>query len=222
MRQFNGVVLVAAGCVMGCLTSVTPASAMSNPHVVHPGESIQAAVDAATPGDTVMVKAGTYRESVRIQTDGLTLRAQGSVTLEPPNYGAGECYLPGHVAAFCVVPADFDPSLGTYTRRVRNVTITGFRIVGFDDGVFGFGTENLTVSDVVAIDNSDYGVASFEGVGTTFTRNATSGSHDAGIYIGDSMDASAVVTHNRSSDNALGILVRHSRHVVVSRSESVV
>ena len=117
MHQFNRVVLVAAGCLIGWLTLVSPTSAMSNTHLVQPGDSIQAAVDAASPGDTVMVRAGTYRESVRIQTDGLTLRAQGSVTLEPPNYGAGECYLPGHVAAFCVVPADFDPSVGSYTRR---------------------------------------------------------------------------------------------------------
>ena len=47
-----------------------------------PGESIQDAVDAASPGDTVIVKAGTYRESVRISTDGLTLRAHGGVTLK--------------------------------------------------------------------------------------------------------------------------------------------
>ena len=219
MHQFNRVVLARAGGLIGWLTLVSPTSAMSNTHLVHPGDSIQAAVDAASPGDTVMVRAGTYRESVRIQTDGLTLRAQGSVTLEPPNYGAGECYLPGHVAAFCVVPADFDPSVGSYTSRVRDVTITGFRIVGFDDGVFGFGTEKMKVSDVVAIDNRDYGVASFEGIGTTFTRNATSGSHDAGIYIGDSVDANAVVTNNRSWDNALGVLIRHSHNVVVSHNE---
>jgi hypothetical protein len=217
MYHFNRVVLVAAGCLIGWLTLVSPTSA--NTHLVDPGESIQAAVDAASPGDTVMVRAGTYRESVRLQIDGLTLRAQGSVTLEPPNYGAGECYLPGHIAGLCVVPADFDPSVGSYTSRVRDVTITGFRIVGFDDGVFGFGTENLKVSDVVAIGNSDYGVASFEGIGTRFTRNATSGSHDAGIYIGDSVDANAVVSHNRSWDNALGVLIRHSHQVVVSHNE---
>ena len=118
MHQFNRVGLVATGCLIVWLTMVSPMSAISNTHLVHPGDSIQAAVDAASPGDTVMVRAGTYRESVRIQTDGLTLRAQGSVTLEPSTYGAGECYLPGHVAGFCVVPADFDPTSGSYTRRI--------------------------------------------------------------------------------------------------------
>ena len=105
-------------------------------------------------------------------------------------------------------------------RRVRDVTITGFRIVGFDDGVFGFGTENLKVSRVVAIDNSDYGVASFDGIGTRLIRNATTGSHDAGIYVGDSVHANAVVTNNRSWDNSLGILVRHSHKVLCPTTRS--
>jgi len=187
--------------------------------VVQPGDSIQAAVDAASPGDTVIVRAGTYHESVRIHTDGLTLRAQGDVTLEPLNDGAADCYLPDHVAGFCVVPANFYPSSGSYSQRVRDVTITGFRIIGFDDGVFGFGTLNMKVSDVMAIGNGDYGVASFDGIGTRFTRNVTAGSHDAGIYLGDSPYADAVVTHNRSWENSLGILLRNVRNAMVSDNE---
>jgi Periplasmic copper-binding protein (NosD) len=213
------VLRVAAGCLIGWLTLVSPTSAIANTHLVHPGDSIQAAVDAASPGDTIIVRAGTYHESVKIQIDGLTLRAEGSVTLKPLKHSDGECYLPGHVAGFCVVPADFDPSVGSYTKRVRDVTITGFHIVGFDDGVFGFGTENLKVSHVVAINNIDYGVASFDGIATRFTENSTSGSQDAGIYVGDSVEANAVVTNNRSWNNALGILIRHSHKVVLSHNK---
>jgi Periplasmic copper-binding protein (NosD) len=217
MRYSTRFVLVMAGCVIGGVILVSPASAGT--HVVHPGESIQAAVDAASEGDTVVVRPGTYRERVTIHKNGLTLRAQGNVTLEPPDDDAfSECYLTGLDTGICVAPAASEP--GSYARRVRDVTITGFRVVGFaGNGVFGYYTRNFKVSHVVAVDNAAYGVASFEGVGTTFTHNAVSGSHDAGIYIGDSPDAEALVAHNRSWDNALGILVRHSRNAIVSDND---
>ena len=163
--------------------------------------------------------AGEYYESVTIHTNGLTLKAQGEVILEPSHYGSSQCYLPGHDVGICVAPAT--PSSGGYARRVRDVTITGFRMVGFaGTGVFGYHTQNLTVSHVVAINNAAYGVASFDGIGTTFTRNSVSGSHDAGIYIGDSLEANAVVSHNRAWGNALAILVRHSQKAVVSDNEA--
>jgi hypothetical protein len=214
MRQFYRNVFVATGCLIA-LTCVSRPSAGADTHVVHSGESIQAAVDAASPGDTVIVRPGTYRESIRIHTDGLTLRGHGPVTIEAPQYGSGQCYLAGHVAGFCILPADFNPGPSTFTNRVRDVTITGFRISGFNDGIFGFGTLNMKVSHVLAVGNSEYGIASFDGIGTTFTRNAVSGSEDAGIYVGDSPDARALVAHNRSWDNALGVLVRHAHNAVL-------
>jgi hypothetical protein len=220
MRQFQGTDFVVAGLVIAALTIASPVFATADTHVVHPGESIQAAVDAASPGDTILVTPGTYRESVRIGTDGLTLRAHGRVTLKPPKYSHSGCYLPEHVG-ICIVPSDFDPNTFTYGgTRVRDVTVSGFRVVGFEGiGVFGFGTQNLTVSHVVAIDDTGYGVASFEGIGTTFTRNEASGSHDAGIYVGDSLNANALVKDNRSWGNTIGILMRHVQNAIISGNE---
>src|SRR5207247_2660601 len=41
---------------------------------VRPGGSIQAAVDQARPGDTIEVEPGTYRQSVLVDVDRITLR----------------------------------------------------------------------------------------------------------------------------------------------------
>ncbi len=58
------------------------------------------------------------------------------------------------------------------------------------------------------------------GIGTTFTGNAVSGSQDAGIYIGDSLDASAVVSEKPRVGQRAGYLVRHARRAVVSDNEA--
>ena len=57
MRSLKRIGFVAA--VIAALPLVSPAFASSDVHVVHRGQSIQAAVDSASPGDTVVVKAGT-------------------------------------------------------------------------------------------------------------------------------------------------------------------
>src|SRR5690348_9186308 len=63
MRLYGTLVLsLAAGALI-----VAPTPALAATHVVHPGESIQAAVDAASPGDTVRVQPGTYHEAVLVQ-----------------------------------------------------------------------------------------------------------------------------------------------------------
>ena len=200
---------------------MSPAFVSADTHVVHPGQSIQAAVNAAEPGDTIVVKAGTYYQSVRIATDGIT----------------STCTRPGHTQAVrgTATVSVTSPAMPwesasrrpssiqarADSERINDVTITGFRVEGFEgDGVFGFGTENLTVSDVVAVNNTAYGVASFEGIGTKFLRNSATGSHDAGIYVGDSHDANALVKNNRAWGNALGILVRNVHNAIVSDNHS--
>src|SRR5437762_10812970 len=69
--------LVVALAVAGAaLVEVAPAFAKTI--VVHPGESIQRAVNHAAPGDTIKVQAGVYHQSVLIRsTSGLTLMGAG-------------------------------------------------------------------------------------------------------------------------------------------------
>src|SRR4051812_5631356 len=79
--------LLAAGITLAGLSGAgligAAAAEAADGVVVHPGESIQAALDAAQEGDTITVSAGTYHEYLQISTDGVTLQGEGAV-LEPP------------------------------------------------------------------------------------------------------------------------------------------
>ena len=55
-------------------------------HDVREGDSIQAAVEAAQPGDTILVHPGIYRETVYVDKDDITLRGV-VVEGEWPNLG---------------------------------------------------------------------------------------------------------------------------------------
>jgi hypothetical protein len=82
-------------------------------------------------------------------------------------------------------------------------------------GVFGYGTYGLTVQRVAAFNDGAYGIARFESTKSLFANNITVGNSEAGLYVGDSPNAAAVVRDNVTKDNALGIFVRHARGVTV-------
>ena len=71
--------LVASGLVLA--TGVGSAAADSS--VVGPGESIQKAINAADPGDTIVVR-GVHREDVVIRKDGIKLRGEDDAVIEAP------------------------------------------------------------------------------------------------------------------------------------------
>src|SRR5688500_19531267 len=72
-------VLVASGVALAA--AIGSAGAQSS--VVGPGESIQKAVNAADPGDTIVVR-GVHREDVIIPKNGIKLRGVDAVIETPP------------------------------------------------------------------------------------------------------------------------------------------
>jgi nitrous oxidase accessory protein NosD len=181
------------------------AEAKPKGNIVRPGESIQAAVDAAEPGDTIVVLGGVHRESVVIQKDGISLRGVKAV-LEPPTEPTSPCGPSG----FCVL-GDVDFNTGEVSEYVEDVSISGFTVRDFPDfGIFAFGAQDAKFMKNRAFENEEYGIAAFTSTGTKIISNVTSGAEEAGIYVGDSPQAQATVAANETYDNALGIFVRNA------------
>src|SRR5450432_1536902 len=81
------------------------AAGASTTRVVHPGESIQAAVDASSPGDTVLVESGTYAQSVGIHTSGIALIGRGAKLVPPATTKGFDCKERGVIGdGVCIFP----------------------------------------------------------------------------------------------------------------------
>lgn len=216
---------VIAACAAGlgiALISGTAASAStSNTIVVGPGQSIQAAVDRAHPGDTVLVKRGVYHQSVQIRKNGITLRGSGgfyggTVIVPPKSIPKTLCNQAFGPTGICILAKKVDVKTGAVITPVRNDTVTALLVKGFPgNGVFGYGTVGMRVLRVAAINNGEYGISRFESRDTLFAHDIATGSNEAGFYVGDSPHADTVVRDNKAYGNALGIFIRHARHILV-------
>jgi len=219
MRRF---IMAALATGLGvALTVASGASAsVSKTIVVGPGQSIQAAVDRASPGDTILVKAGVYHQSVEIRKDGITLRGsgdfRGGTVLEPPKtFPKSFCNTSFGPTGVCVVGKRVTKN-GQVITPVTHDTVTALVVTGFPaSGVFGYGTDNLTVTRVAALNDGEYGISRFESTDSVFANDTAIGNEEAGFYVGDSPLAHSVVRNSRASGNLFGIFIRHARHVTV-------
>ncbi len=112
--------------------------------------------------------------------------------------------------------------LGTFddefqvTDRVADVTVSGIMFAGWPSmGVFAYGTQDLRLINNAVFGAGEYGLARFDSLGGVVKDNTVVGGGEAGIYVGDSADANAKVTHNEVSGSAIGIFIRHSSGITV-------
>ena len=166
------------------------ASAIRTPDgnlLVTPGMGIQAAVNAAAPGDVIEIEPGTYDGVVTINKSGVTLKAAEGAPAKPVLQASGAT-----------------GSLGTIhlSPGTNNVTVEGLEIIGLDgtpglekaavyfqgahDGVtlrdnvitadgdpailteYGLANTNITIEDNV-IDGTTFDTSAETGVGDQFT-----------------------------------------------------
>jgi parallel beta-helix repeat protein len=207
-----------AAAVTGLLTMLLSGPAAADVIKVHPGQSIQAAIDKADPGDTVKLAPGTYQESVQITTDGITLKgAADHETVIEPGSGSGTGICQGG-DGICIADTEVsDPNAPPVIKsHVEDVSVKDLKVQGFPfSGVFFFGTRDQRVNGVAADGNGEYGIAAFETTGGRYWDNETSGSGEAGLYVGDSENADAVLRDNVATDNGIGFFIRDAAHGLV-------
>lgn len=158
---------------------------------VRDGETIQAAVDRARPGDTVEVPYGVYHESVAIDTSDVTLLGVPDETgAWPVLDGRGEL-------ADGVIASGNNFEIGFF--EVRNYT---------DNGVLVEGVTGVHFHDIYAENTGTYGVYPVQSTDVLIERVEVTGVDDAGIYAGQCEDV--VVRDSVAYGNVLGIEIENS------------
>src|SRR5215213_2956246 len=189
--------LVASGVVL----AATIGSAGADSSVVGPGESIQKAVNAADPGDTIVVR-GVHREDVIITKNGIKLRGEDAV-IEAPARAGSPCSKFSGLEAICVL-GDFNPENGKLTGpRVRDVSISGFTIRGFKDKdafamIDFYAARNATVVGNRITGNVANGIAFGRSVNSTIANNHVIGSPEPpehGILV-DNFSSNTKIVNN--------------------------
>jgi len=168
---------------------------------VKAGESIQAAVNHALPGDTIAVLPGVYREEVKIDLDNITLRgiADGKATPSRP-----------------VFEGD-----GKLSDAVIN-TGSNFVIENFDvqhyiaNGIVAQHARNVTFRNLKIDTTGLYGVYPVSCTGVTLEQCIATGIADAALYVGQSRD---IHVHDcEAYDSVTGIEIENSINAIVENN----
>jgi len=184
MRTANLKNLIAACIFFSFIVSTTSADII----VVNPGESIQAAIDSASYGNTVEVAAGTYHERITLKNGIAVIGAGYDVT---------------------VIDGDFGGSVVISSNCDANTVLEGFTIKkGSDPFFFGGGMCNFssrpTVTNCIFTGNFTYngfgGGGMFNDGSSPMVTNCTFSNNTSGI------DGGGMLNQNGSSPTVINCM----------------
>ncbi|KAH8886290.1 pectin lyase-like protein [Thozetella sp. PMI_491] len=189
---------------------------------VNPSQSIQAAIDAAKPGDQIIVQAGTYYEQLTISKSHISLVAEKGAVLKPPRkkpaISNGCVGLAGNntVAGICIIGTGVKlapfrsehrkvSSVGSF---VEGVKVSGFSVQGFYGlNIAVVGAKNTEVRNNTVSDGAYYGILTVGSKGSIVAHNTVKAKSI--MFIGICMDdkSNVSVTQNTISSYAIGLCI---------------
>jgi parallel beta-helix repeat protein len=172
-------------------------------------KSIQAAVNDAKPGDTIFVPRGTYRETVRVLKDNITILGSEGAIIDASGFANGI-----HVGAdiFARVPPPGIPVCPAVV--VKNFTLIGLTIQNaVENGIFLSGVDTYTLAHGKYLNNGEYATyPSCSNNGQINFNYARSGG-DTCIYVGNDVEASII--GNVATDCTVGVQIVNSDNIIV-------
>jgi parallel beta-helix repeat protein len=164
--------------------------------------TIQAAINIASPGDTINVAAGTYNENLTVNKS-LTLQGANKLT---------------------VIVTAADPAVSVFTVTASNVNISGFTATGttitgnqgYAGIKFGAGVTNCNIHDNI-LSSNQYGILMLGTLGDTtqgnniFTNNTASGCGVSGIEM-QNTNGNTFTNNTANTNGAQGFRLANSKN----------
>jgi parallel beta-helix repeat protein len=192
---------------LATLATAVAVPATSEARVVKVTTTIEAAINEASSGDTIVVPPGTYHEGNLVVTqDDLTIEGSKGAVLDASGHSIGIRVGAGSITG--------DPPVCP-ALSVHDFTLSGLMIKDASfTGVFLIGVDDFRVTGGRYLDNEEYGVfprCSRDGL---IDHNSGSGGEDATIYVG--VDDNIRVEHNKLSNGVIGIELENTTNSFVS------
>jgi nitrous oxidase accessory protein NosD len=184
-------------------TLCAPVAALAAAHIVNPGESIQAAVTAANPNDTIIVMPGDYTEThggtaaVRV-TKSLKLFAKSKP-------GAPVRLLPGPGNQHGIMIEPPNPGVEP---DVENVKVRGFTVEGFPkNGIWLRYVDGYKIEKNISANNLENGIWPTLSANGLVKKNVSYGSEDAALWVEASDNVRVIQNELYNSPTGLEVTI---------------
>jgi hypothetical protein len=202
----------------------TATAAEAAVHKVHPGESIQAAIDAASAGDTILVEPGTYQETGNAQF-GLHITTDNLRLIGKKHHGKGKHHGGGASKVRLVqfgtqqtgvyaAPAGCGPEVGVggCPDQLKGFEIRGFTVEDFpNNGIQTRFVKNFKIVSNESARNLENGIYPTISANGLVAANVSYGSLDTAMWVAASENVRVI--GNDVSASPIGFEITVSNNV---------
>jgi len=186
--------------------------------------SITGAINAAQPGDTITINAGTYTENI-IVTKSVTIKAAspGSVVVTAADPSKDVFLVQAkNVRVEGLTITGATGASGVHVDHSSACVVTGISAHGNERAIYLDGATNCEVSSSNLADNG-YGVYCDNASNNTISSNIATGEQGGGTALGDGIymyysDANTITHTNLSANHVFGISLYHSSGNTISNN----